>query len=106
MYPREFWHRNQYNYSFWLKLVGLILDILGTIIVASAVIKINRRTFSGDSIAELTADLSEEFNGESRITETGLGFIVIGFVLFLVSEVLSATNVGFIRPTHDLRRRH
>ena len=73
----------------WFKLLGLFLDIVGTVIIGLAVLnlhthlrRLNRR--------ELEEDLQKQLQRENYFTIVGISLIFVGFVLIFGEEVYTS----------------
>jgi len=73
----------------WVKLLGFLLDIIGTIVIAFAILKIQNRFTDLDTLLELEEELETELNAESRLTLVGITMIVAGFLFILWEEIYS-----------------
>ncbi len=73
----------------WVKLFGFLLDIIGTIIIAFAILKIQDRLTELNTLIELEEELEKELATESRLTLIGITLIFSGFLLILWEEIYS-----------------
>ena len=73
----------------WVRLIGMVLDIIGAVIIATAVIRmhnINLKKLS--SIDALEEELGRMFRSESNRTLLGLGFLIAGFLVLFITELV------------------
>lgn len=69
-----------------LKIVGLSVDILGGLLIASSVLFVNGKRFSQETLPMLEKDIDNAINRETKLTISGMSCLVVGFVMLLVSE--------------------
>jgi len=75
----------------FLKFGGLFCDIVGTVLIATAVIKMNPKSVSGVPLAQLEVVLKKDIKSQRTLTIVGLLLIVIGFVM-IFSELFYSTK--------------
>ncbi len=80
------------------KLFGLLLDIVGTIIIGMAVIRMNTHFHNVHSVQEFDEDLQNELARERKVTLVGVSLVFVGF-LFIFGEELY-TNIWKSGSSH------
>jgi hypothetical protein len=78
----------------WIKIIGLLFDIVGTIIIAMSIISVHAHLTNIGTLLELEQELERELSYESSMTLTGLTLVFIGFLLILSEEIYAT----FLRP--------
>ena len=81
----------------WVKIIGFLLDIVGTIIIAFSILKIQDRFTDLNTLLALEEELENELNTESHLTLIGITLIFAGFLLIMFEEIVST----FIKPKHN-----
>lgn len=76
----------------WIKLVGLLFDIVGTILIAVAVVNFHSHLQAINSGEELKSKIDEEIRRESMLTVVGIVLVVIGFMLMFFEEIYRSYN--------------
>jgi hypothetical protein len=71
----------------WIKLLGLLLDITGTIIIGIAVINLNRNLRHPKSLDKPEEEINEEIRNETVLTVIGIVLIFVGFLLIFGEEL-------------------
>ena len=73
--------------------IGLVLDIVGVVLVFKYGLQTDVRETGGTSVAyrggKSDAEAKREYRHYSRLSRIGLGCLIVGFVLQLVSNFLS-----------------
>lgn len=84
-------HTTIYNvkrFPNFVRFVGLILDIIGTFIIASVVWRIHTHYLNVSSLQDFEERLRDKNNRETENTILGIIMIVMGFILIFASEVM------------------
>ena len=71
-----------------VKIIGLILDIVGGLLIGMTVFLETKKDVLGDSLLELEKDISDSIRLETKLTGAGIGFLVLGFILLLSAEIV------------------
>lgn len=73
----------------FLRLLAAVLDASGVILIAVAVIEIEKRQLVGTSVEDLEEELNSERNSEGKWSMVGVVLIAIGFICLLIAEIVS-----------------
>jgi hypothetical protein len=84
----------------FLRLVGASLDALGVVLIAIAVILIEKSPLHADTLEELEDALNKERSAEGLCSILGVVSISTGFLLIMIAEVVSWVEKS--RETHRL----
>lgn len=80
-----------------IRIIGLILDIIGTCIIALSVVTLQTHFTGLNTITELEKELDAEFRLQREQTVFGLALILVGFLFILLAEFW---DLGIIQPSH------
>jgi hypothetical protein len=78
-----------------IRIIGLVLDIIGTCIIAFSVITLQAHLTQFNNINDLERELEVEFVVQRDRTVLGLVFILVGFLLIMFAEFW---DLGIIQP--------
>ncbi len=70
-----------------IKLLGLLLDVIGGVIIGLSVVRINKHVQDIHSTQSLGSKSKEELEHDSTTTIIGIVLIIVGFVLIFGDEV-------------------
>lgn len=70
-----------------IKLLGLLLDIVGGVIIGLSVVRINEHVQQVHSTQALGKKSKEELQHEQTTTIIGIVFLLLGFVLIFGDEI-------------------
>jgi len=74
----------------WVKIFGLLLDIIGTIVLATAILNLQDRFTQLTTLEDLEEELSEQIRYEYRLTLAGIILIFAGFMFIMADEIYSS----------------
>jgi multisubunit Na+/H+ antiporter MnhG subunit len=78
-----------------VRFVGLILDIIGTFIIASVIWRVNENYLNVSSLQEFEQRLRDKDNRETQNTIFGIIMIIMGFILIFASELMEAIKFEY-----------
>ncbi len=73
----------------FFRLLGAIFDVIGVVMIAISVIKIEEEALDVSTLEELENELNAERASEGQLSIVGTVFILGGFICILVGEILS-----------------
>lgn len=85
-------HKNKY--VFGLKICGLILDVIGSILVSVSQMNINKSVQNIHTKVGLNKKAEEELQAASNMTMIGIICISVGFVLIFGEEIVSSLSLS------------
>jgi uncharacterized membrane protein YidH (DUF202 family) len=71
----------------WIKLLGLVLDIIGTIIIGVAVVNFHLHLKEINNLRRVEEKINQRLERESTMTMVGISLVVTGFVLIFGEEM-------------------
>jgi hypothetical protein len=69
-------------------VTGLLLDVLGVVMIALAVIDIEKTKVDADSLKQLESEINEERKEESLWSVVGVILITLGFIAIISAEIM------------------
>jgi hypothetical protein len=83
-------HKNPIAFS--VKIIGLILDVVGSIMVAMSLVDLNHQVQNIHTVTAtgLEQKAKAELTDQSNVTLSGMILIAIGFCLILGEETISS----------------
>ena len=72
-----------------LRLIGGILDVIGAVIIAVAVVNIHKDNLTSSSLSELEDEMNKARVHEGNLTIVGIVFVIVGFMFLFGAEIAS-----------------
>ena len=77
----------------WILIIGILLDIAGTILIALSILLIRTSLTDVKSLIELEEELQSQLDFEWNLTMVGIILIFVGF-LFIFSDAIYESFIG------------
>lgn len=71
-----------------LKLIGFIFDVIGTILIAVAVLRLHDNINTLAATQDLIHELNDQTEAQIHMTGWGLGLVVAGILCVIIAESL------------------
>lgn len=80
--------------AFSLKVLGLALDVTGSLLVAKSLVDLNSRVQSLDTTEGLSQKAKRDLENQSETTIIGISLIAAGFALMFCEEIYASVSLS------------
>jgi uncharacterized protein YjeT (DUF2065 family) len=79
----------RWSLTHFLRIFGGILDVIGAVIIAVAVVNIHKDAIVAPSLRDLEDELNKAKIHEGHLTLVGVVFVIVGFLFLFSAEIVS-----------------